>query len=199
MEPTTTSPPEPPQTPQSADPVAARKRSSPRRSTIAHWLRDVLVSMAVSIFIIIYLYQPVRVEGVSMQPGLQDQERLFINKFAYRLGPIARGDVIVFLYPRDQSKSYIKRVIALPGDRVRIDHGRVYVNGEFVPEPYVPSHYRDTHSMSPMVVPPEYYFVLGDHRDVASDSRDFGPVPRNLIYGKAVFAFWPTDRVGSVK
>ena len=96
------------------------------------WLRDLVVSVIVSAFIIVFLYQPVRVEGTSMLPVLEDQDRLFINKMAYRVGEIHRGDVVVFQYPHDHTKSYIKRVIALPGDELRIDHGRVYVNGKQV-------------------------------------------------------------------
>jgi signal peptidase I len=107
--------------------------------TMRSWLRDLVVSVAISAFIIIFLYQPVRVEGTSMLPVLEDQDRLFINKIAYRVGEIHQGDVVVFEYPRDHTKSYIKRVIALPGDRLRIDHGLVYVNGVRLPEPYVPT------------------------------------------------------------
>ena len=98
------------------------------------WCRSLI-----SAFIIIFLYQPVRVEGTSMLPMLEDQDRLFINKIAYRVGDIHQGDVVVFQYPRDHTKSYIKRVIALPGDRLRIDQGDVYVNGKRLPEPYVPT------------------------------------------------------------
>src|SRR5208283_4809788 len=100
------------------------------------WLRDLVVSVAVSAFIIVFLYQPVRVEGTSMLPVLEDQDRLFINKIAYRVGEIHAGDVVVFQYPRDHAKSYIKRVIALPGDRIRIDQGQVVVNGKLLMEPY---------------------------------------------------------------
>ena len=88
------------------------------------WGRDMLFSLAVSFFIITFLYQPVRVEGTSMMPRLGDQDRLFINKFVYHFESIHRGDVVVFHYPRDPQKSYIKRVIALPGDELRIDDGR---------------------------------------------------------------------------
>ena len=101
----------------------------PAKGVMHSWLRDLVVSVVVSAFIIIFLYQPVRVEGTSMLPLLEDQDRLFINKLAYRVGEIHRGDVVVFLYPHDHEKSYIKRVIALPGDDLRIDHGQVYVNG----------------------------------------------------------------------
>ncbi len=163
------------------------------------WLRDMVVSIAVSAFIIVFLYQPVRVEGTSMLPVLQDQDRLFINKIAYRVGAIHEGDVVVFQYPLDHSKSYIKRIIALPGDDLRIDRGRVFVNGARLKEPYVPKRYADDRSLPEMVLPPNEYFMMGDHRSISSDSRDFGPVERNLIYGKAVFVYWPMEQIGVVR
>src|SRR5271168_2991634 len=140
------------------------------------WLRDLLISVVVSFFIITFLYQPVKVEGTSMAPQLHDQDRLFINKFAYNFEKIERDDVVVFYYPRDTQKSYIKRVIGLPGDTVRIVDGQVYVNGTAVEEPYVPARYRDVRSMDEFKVPAFEYFVMGDHRSISSDSRDFGPV-----------------------
>jgi len=169
------------------------------RGNVRSWLRDLVVSVSVSAFIIIFLYQPVRVEGTSMLPMLQDQDRLFINKMAYRVGEIHRGDVVVFLYPRDHEKSYIKRVIALPGDDLRIDHGQVYVNGDRVVEKYVPRRFADDRSQPEMTVPAHEYFVMGDHRSISSDSRDFGPVERQLIYGKAAFVYWPMDQAGVVR
>ena len=169
------------------------------RGVMHSWLRDLVVSVMVSTFIIIFLYQPVRVEGTSMLPMLEDQDRLFINKLAYRVGDIHRGDVVVFLYPHDHEKSYIKRVIALPGDDIRIDHGQVYVNGARVDESYVPRQFEDDRSQPEMTVPPHEYFVMGDHRSVSSDSRDFGPVDRGLIYGKAAFVYWPVDQAGVVR
>ncbi|HEV2400353.1 MAG TPA: signal peptidase I [Candidatus Sulfotelmatobacter sp.] len=163
------------------------------------WLRDLLISLAISAFIIIFLYQPVKVEGTSMMPSLEDQERIFVNKFVYRLEPIARGDIVVFRYPRDPSKSYIKRVIGMAGDRIRIDAGQVYVNGEPLDEEYVPPEYADTRSYREITVPPDSYFVLGDHRSMSNDSRDFGPVNQSFIYGKAVFGYWPMEKVGRVR
>jgi signal peptidase I len=162
------------------------------------WGRDMLFSLAVSFFIITFLYQPVRVEGTSMLPRLEDQDRLFINKFVYHFANIHRGDVVVFHYPRDPQKSYIKRVIALPGDQLRIDDGRTYVNGELLLEPYVPRKFRDSRSQDEMVILPDEYFVMGDHRSISSDSRDFGPVSRNLIYGKAAFVYWPAVDMGVI-
>ena len=183
---------------QSPDSPGPDSSAPARRWNVISWLRDFALSVAVSGFIIIFLYQPVRVEGTSMLPMLEDQDRLFINKLAFRVGEIHRGDVVVFLYPRDQTKSYIKRVIALPGDQVRIDHGRVIVNGRALEEPYVPARFTDERSQSERTIPPDEYFVMGDHRSISSDSRDFGPVQRKLIYGKAAFVYWPMDQAGVV-
>jgi signal peptidase I len=163
------------------------------------WLRDLLVSAGVSVLIILFLYQPVRVEGTSMLPRLEDHDRLFINKFVYHITSIEHGDVVVFHYPRDPEKSYIKRVIALPGDRLRIDHGQVFVNDKALAENYVPEMYRDMRSYAETVIPDDSYFVMGDHRSISSDSREFGAVERDLIYGKAVFVYWPAKDLGEVK
>jgi len=187
-----------PETDSGGHPVKPGQKPS-AENRLSLWLRDVLISIVASFLIITFLYQPVRVEGTSMQPELRDQDRLFINKFAYHFESISRGDVVVFHYPRDPSKSYIKRVIALPGDTLSIDEGRVYVNDRRVAEPYVPRRYRDTRSMPEMVVPANEYFVMGDHRSISSDSRDFGPVERDLIYGKAAFVYWPADNMGVVR
>jgi signal peptidase I len=168
-------------------------------SSLGLWLRDLLVSVAVSVFIITFLYQPVRVEGTSMLPRLENQDRLFINKFLYRFSSIERGDVVVFRYPRDPQKSYIKRVIALPGDRICVEDGTVWLNGKPLREPYVPEEYRDQRSMAEIVIPDGSYFMMGDHRSISSDSREFGPVARSLVYGKAVFVYWPQRDAGVVR
>ncbi|HVN21420.1 MAG TPA: signal peptidase I [Dongiaceae bacterium] len=185
-----------------AEPVAAPAPCAPPvrlRSGLGVWLRDLIISLAISAFIIIFLYQPVKVEGTSMMPELVDQERIFVNKFVYRLEPIERGDIVVFKYPYDPSKSYIKRVIGMAGDRIRIDGGLVYVNGKPLDEDYVPAEYADNRSYPETVVPPDCYFVLGDHRSMSDDSRRFGPVNQSYIYGKAVFGYWPMDKVGRVR
>jgi signal peptidase I len=177
-------------------PVAPPVRLS---SGFGVWLRDLVISLAISAFIIIFLYQPVKVEGTSMMPSLVDQERIFVNKFVYRLEPIERGDIVVFRYPYDPSKSYIKRVIGMAGDRIRINSGQVYVNGEALDESYVPPEYTDSRSSPEAVVPANSYFVLGDHRSMSDDSRNFGPVNQSFIYGKAVFGYWPMDKLGRVR
>ena len=166
-----------------------------------HWVRDLVLSVFIALIVILFLYQPVRVEGTSMMPSLVDQERIFINKFVYRfgLGNIERGDTVVFWFPGDTTKFYIKRVIGVPGDQVEINGGRVSVNGQELTEPYVPDEYRDRTSMERMTVPPGEYFVLGDHRSSSNDSRTWGTVARHFIYGKAVFSYWPLDRLGTVR
>ncbi len=178
---------------------SARPATPASHVGVGVWLRDIVVSAAISILIITFLYQPVRVEGTSMLPRLEDHDRLFINKFVYHIESIHRGDVVVFHYPRDPQKSYIKRVIGLPGDHVWIDHGVVWLNGKPLREAYVPLKYRDERSMAEMVVPNDAYFMMGDHRSISSDSRDFGPVDRDLIYGKAVFIYWPAKDAGIVE
>src|SRR5437667_6234703 len=128
-----------PETDQPEKPDARVDVASQRRRFFEarYWLRDLILAVLLSFVVIVFLYQPVQVEGTSMMPRLENHERIFINKFIYRFEPIARGDIVVFWYPLDSSKSYIKRVVGLPGDRVSIDEGRVYVNGEPLEEPYV--------------------------------------------------------------
>ena len=180
--------------------VVAERPKSALIATVA-WFRDLMLSVLIAVLVILFLYRPVKVEGTSMMPSLYDQERLFINQFSYKfgLGNIQRGDTVVFWYPEDTTKSYIKRVIGLPGDTVAVDDGYVLVNGKKLVENYVPAEYRDDRSYPSTVVPPNEYFVLGDHRVSSNDSRAWGFVPRNYIYGKAVFVFWPLDRLGAVR
>jgi signal peptidase I len=168
------------------------------RRELRSWTRDLAVALGLALVIIIFLYQPVKVEGTSMAPLLSDQERIFINKFVYRFEPIDRGDVVVFWYPLDRSKSFIKRVIGLPGETVEIRTGHLYVDSKELQEPYVPAFYLDGGSYPARRIPPDEFFVMGDHRDSSNDSRMFGTVPRNFIYGKAVFAYWPVGHFGSL-
>jgi len=158
-------------------------------------------SVVLAVIVILFLYQPVKVEGTSMMPTLDDQERIFINKFVYRLhfGNVDRGDTVVFWYPNEPTKSYIKRVIGIPGDRVEIDQGQVIVNGQHLKEDYVPPEYRDQSDWPAHTIPANEYFVLGDHRSSSNDSRSWGLVPRQYIYGKAVFIYWPLDKMGLLK
>jgi signal peptidase I len=179
------------------------QHSAPPRSaliTTVAWFRDLMLSVLIAVLVILFLYRPVKVEGTSMMPSLYDQERLFINQFSYKfgLGDIKRGDTVVFWSPTDSSASYIKRVIGVPGDTVSVQDGYVILNGKKLEENYVPPEYRDDRSYPTIVIPPGQYFVLGDHRISSNDSRAWGLVPRNFIYGKAAFVFWPPERIGTV-
>ena len=152
----------------------------PALISVIAWFRDLMLSVLIAVLVILFLYRPVKVEGTSMMPTLLDQERLFINQFSYKfgLGDIKRGDTVVFWYPDDATEqvSYIKRVIGLPGDTVEVKDGYVLVNGKQLQENYVPL-----------------------HRISSNDSRAWGFVPRDYIYGKAVFVFWPLEHLGSVR
>jgi len=173
---------------------APRGRSA--SSLFVGWLRDLLIAIALALVIIAFVYQPVKVEGTSMAPLLTDQERIFINKFVYEFEPIQRGDVVVFRYPRDPRKSFIKRVVGLPGEMVEIRRGVVYVNRVPLREDYLVSTGQDSDSLPPQLLSPGHYFVLGDHRRNSNDSRSWGTVHRDYVYGKAVFAYWPPERFG---
>jgi len=166
---------------------------------VRSWFRDVIVAFAIAIFIIVFVVQPVKVEGTSMQPVLMDQERIFVNRFIYQFTDISRGDVVVFRYPKDVNKSFIKRILAVPGDEIEIRAGMVYLNGRRLDEPYVPAEFLDKRSYPRTIVPPDRYFVLGDHRNSSNDSRNWGFVEKRLIYGKAFFCYWPVDHLGLVK
>jgi len=182
-------------TPTQPDPLF----SAPKESWmpgIGSWIRDLVIALFIAGVVILFFYQPVKVEGTSMMPRLTDQERIFINKFVYRLEPIHRGDVVVFWFPRDPSKSYIKRVIGLPGDTVEMSGGEVFVNGERLEESYVLPEFRGRQTHGPRRVPPEEFYVLGDHRNSSNDSRVWGTVPRKYIYGKAEMIYWPIGRWG---
>lgn len=173
-------------------------------------LRDVIFAGVIAILIVGFVVQPVRVEGQSMMPKLHDQDRIFVNKFIYPLRewigdkePIKRGDIVVLLYPDDPSKSYIKRVVGLPGEEVNVENGKLYINGMQIDEPYLDSEYISSDSMPGAVhVKEHHYFVMGDNRRNSSDSRYWGLVPEKYIYGKAIFRYYPftpIERVGAIE
>src|SRR2546428_1966299 len=143
---------------QRAAPPAAAAPAFSLPRVLKAWARDLFLALGLAMVIIIFLYQPVKVEGTSMAPLLSDQERIFINKFVYRFEPIERVDVVVFWYPLDRSKSFIKRVIGLPGEYIEVRQGRVLVNGKRLMEPYVPSQYEDATDYGPVRVPVDHFF-----------------------------------------
>lgn len=130
-----------------------------------------------------------QVSGPSMSPHISSGEFVLINTLAYKFSSPRRGEIVAFRHDGFTPETYIKRVIGLPGDRVRIDRGVVYVNGIKLDEPYV--QYSDTRSMPEIIVPPQSVFVLGDNRAVSEDSRAFGPVPYSDLMGRALFGIWP--------
>lgn len=160
-------------------------------------IRDLVFALMIAALVVVFVVQPVKVEGTSMLPRLHDGERIFVNKLIYydeyRWAPkVDRGDIVVFWFPDDPSKSYIKRVIGLPGDTVEIHEGMVRVNERDIDEGYLDPRFNLSHRSQPAVyVKPNYYFVMGDNRDNSSDSRIWGQVPKKYIYGKALFRYWP--------
>ncbi|HEX4999776.1 MAG TPA: signal peptidase I [Terriglobia bacterium] len=165
---------------------------------IRGWVRDIVLAVGTAILIVVFLYQPVKVEGTSMLPELVDQERIFVNKFVYHFESISRKDIVVFWYPKDPSKRYIKRVIGMPGDTVEVRRGSIFVNDVKLDEPYLIPEFRDRRSYPPVKVEPGHYYVLGDHRNMSNDSRMWGLVPEKYIYGKAVFRYWPVSKIGAL-
>ena len=160
-------------------------------------LRDLIFALMIAALLVVFVVQPVKVEGTSMLPRLHDGERIFVNKLIYydeyRWAPkIERGDIVVFWYPDDPSKSYIKRVVGLPQDIVEVRDGVVRVNGNVLDEKYLdPQLNLSPRTQPPIQVKGNYYFVMGDNRDNSSDSRTWGLVPKKYIYGKALFRYWP--------
>jgi len=163
------------------------------------------VVLAAVIFLLVYLFlwQPHRILGRSMEPNFHNGELILTNKISYRIHPPERGDVIVFRAPPREDRDYIKRIIGLPGERVMVKDGRVYINGELLKEPYLPEGTRTKSSYYlaegvEKVVPPNNYVVMGDNRDHSSDSREWGPVPFQNIIGKAWLRYWPLSKVGII-
>jgi signal peptidase I len=155
------------------------------------WFKTLASAAVYATLIVTFGFQVARVEGQSMAPTLEDQDRLIVNKAVYKLGEPRRGDIVMLWYPVDPDKSFVKRVIAEEGDKVRIVDGRVFVNDVQLDDAYVPSEYRGHDDWGPQVIPEGYYFVMGDHRNNSSDSRHWGPVPKKYIIGKVQLRWWP--------
>jgi signal peptidase I len=155
------------------------------------WVKTLMSAAVYAVLIVTFGFQVARVEGQSMAPTLEDQDRLIVNKLVYRIGEPRRGDIVMLYYPLNPDKSFVKRVIAEEGDTVRIVDGRVYVNDIPLKDDYVASEYRSHDDWGPQVIPEGYYFVMGDHRNNSSDSRHWGMVPKKYIIGKVQIRWWP--------
>jgi len=176
-------------------PVATPKRPLWRRAWFLTGMAVVVVALSLIIRfgIIVFIAQPVKFQGTSMEPNLRDGDRLMLNKM---VGELARGDIVAFRYPQDTTKSFMKRIIALPGETISIDpSGVVAINDSELAEPYVnPEWDRSPRRVAKTTLGAGQYFVMGDARDVSNDSRSFGPVERKLIYGKVMWRYWPVRR-----
>jgi signal peptidase I len=155
------------------------------------WLKTLASAAVYATLIVTFGFQVARVEGQSMAPTLADQDRLIVNKLAYRLGDPQVGDIVMLYYPNNPEKSFVKRVIAEEGDQVRIVDGKVYRNDVLMDDSFVPEMYRSHDDWGPEVIPEGYYFVMGDHRNNSSDSRHWGFVPKKYIIGKVQLRWWP--------
>jgi signal peptidase I len=161
------------------------------REELVAWVKTLMSAAVYAVLIVTFGFQVARVEGQSMAPTLEDQDRLIVNKLVYRIGEPRRGDIVMLYYPLNPEKSFVKRVIAEEGDTVRIVDGRVYVNDIPLKDDYVSSEYRSHDDWGPQVIPEGYYFVMGDHRNNSSDSRHWGMVPKKYIIGKVQLRWWP--------
>jgi signal peptidase I len=166
-------------------------RAAQVKEELVAWVKTLMSAAVYAVLIVTFLFQVARVEGQSMAPTLEDQDRLIVNKLVYRIGEPRRGDIVMLYYPLNPEKSFVKRVIAEEGDTVRIVDGRVYVNDIPLKDDYVASEYRSHDDWGPQVIPEGYDFVMGDHRNNSSDSRHWGMVPKKYIIGKVQIRWWP--------
>lgn len=158
------------------------------------WVKTLASAAVYATLIVTFGFQVARVEGQSMAPTLEDQDRLIVNKLAYLLDDPQAGDIVMLYYPKDPDKSFVKRVIAEPLDTVRIVDGRVYVNEVLQPDNFIPEEYRMNDNFGPELVPEGYYYVMGDHRNNSSDSRHWGMVPKKYILGRVQLRWWPFNQ-----
>ena len=176
----------------SQNPGDARRRWSRAGKEILGWVKTLGSAAIYATLIVTFGGQVARVEGRSMQPTLQDQDRLIINKAAYKFfGKPKPGDIVMLHYPRDPDKAYVKRIVAEEGDIVLIEDGHVFVNDVLQPDVFVPLEYRSYEDHGPEIVAESYYFVMGDHRNNSSDSRHWGQVPEKYIIGRVQLRWWP--------
>jgi signal peptidase I len=161
------------------------------KEELVAWVKTLLSAAVYAVLIVTFGVQVARVEGQSMAPTLEDQDRLIVNKLVYRINEPRRGDIVMLYYPLNPDKSFVKRVIAEESDTVRIVDGRVYVNDIPLKDDYVSNEYRSHDDWGPQVIPEGYYFVMGDHRNNSSDSRHWGMVPKRYIIGKVQLRWWP--------
>ena len=180
-----------------APPSTETQTASPGWGPILRELAETIVLTLVIFFLIRTVVQNFRVEGMSMEPSFHDGQFLLINKLSYRLGEAERGDVIVFRYPRDPSRDFIKRIVGLPGETIEIREGQVYINGQLTPT--MATINEAGYNSGPTTIGPDELYVLGDNRPNSSDSHAWGTLPLDLVIGKVVLSYWPPKTWGLVK
>jgi len=171
-----------------------KKDTKKRKKSMLRELLETVISAGIIAFIIItFIGQVTVVRGASMEPTLHDRERLIANKISYRFELPERNEIIIFRPPIGIKRNYIKRIIGIPGDKIEIVDGKIYVNDQALEEPYVK--YRSYENIPPTIIPADSFFVLGDNRPNSSDSRYWGFVPRKNVVGKAWVVFWPLNKI----
>ena len=175
------------------NPSVAEPRSLGERigDELIVWLRTLVSAAVYATLIVTFGFQVARVDGQSMAPTLRDHDRLIVNKLAYRVDEPKIGDIVMLLYPHDPDKAFVKRVVAAEGDQVKIIGGKVYRNGVLMDDSFVLPEYRSHEDFGPTVIRQGYYFVMGDHRNGSSDSRNWGEVPEKYIIGRVQVRWWP--------
>lgn len=175
-----------------------KETKSSKKSFLRETVESILIAAILAVIIRFFIIEPFYIPSGSMEPTLQVNDRIVVSKVSYYFEDPERGDVVVFKYPKDTSRNFVKRLIGKPGETIELKGGNLYINGEFVPEGYLPVDlvYSD---YGPVVVPPDNYFMLGDNRNNSEDSRFWGFMNKDLIIGKAIIIYWPIDRIGLIK
>lgn len=174
-------------------------KNSKAKSPLREWVEAIVGAIILTFFIITFVAQSFVVQGTSMMPTLQDNQRLLVEKISYRFSEPSYGDIIVFKYPANPKEEFIKRIIAVPGDNVAIIEGQLFVNGQLIEEDYIAD--KAIRGFSPRIVPEDHYFALGDNRNNSLDSRDsrVGFVPIDNIVGKAIWSYWPLNKLEIIR
>ncbi len=172
----------------------SKVKEGPKKSALREIAESLVIAVVLALLIRAFIFQPFYIPSGSMEPTLQIQDHIIVNKFVYRFHEPERGDIVVFRYPLNPKKDFVKRLVGKPGERVEIRNSRIYVDGREIPEKYLPPglRYQD---FGPVLVPENSYLMLGDNRNNSEDSRVWGPLPRENIIGKAMLVYWPLDRI----
>ncbi|MCL6479667.1 MAG: signal peptidase I [Peptococcaceae bacterium] len=169
-------------------------KDRPKKSTLREIMESLIIAVVLALLIRTFVFQPFYIPSGSMEPTLQIQDHIIVNKFGHKIWGLKPGDIVVFKYPVDPKRDFVKRLIAMPGDKVEVRNSKVYVNGKALSEEYLPPglKYED---YGPVVVPENSYWMMGDNRPSSEDSRKWGALPKENVIGKAMLVYWPLDRI----